>query len=73
MMCDDGFAEVQEYQASGGQLCMALRESSAKGALVVVVAVCGGRVFPADVDDGMAGCKEGRVAGADQRRGLIAR
>lgn len=50
---------------------MPLWKGGAKTPLVVVVPVDGWGVFPADVDDGMAGCQEGRVSGADQRRGLI--
>lgn len=38
---------------------------------MVVVAVSGGVVFAADVDDGVACCEEGWVAGADERRGGV--
>ena len=52
---------------------MTLWKGSAKIPLVVVIAVRGWRVFPADVDDSMAGCQERWVSGADERRWLIGR
>lgn len=38
---------------------------------MVVVAVCGGRVFAADIDDGVAGAEAGGVAGAEERGGRV--
>lgn len=37
---------------------------------MIVAVGCWG-VFPADVDNGVAGRQEGRVSGADERSGLI--
>lgn len=47
---------------------MALWKGGVKTSLVMVIAVRGRRVFPANIDDGMALCQEGRVSGADERR-----
>ena len=68
---DDGFAEVEVDEASGGQLGAALWKGCGEGALVVVVAVRRGDVFPADVDDCVAGRKESGVAGADEGRRVV--
>lgn len=73
MAGDDGFTIVQEYQPGRGQLSVALRKGGIECTLVVVIAICGGRVFPADIDDGVAVCEKGRVARADERRGLVGR
>ena len=50
---------------------MALWKGGIETPLVMIIAMRSWRVFPADVDDGMAACQEGRVSGADERRGLI--
>ena len=50
---------------------MPRREGRGEGALVVVVAVCGGGVFTANVDDGVAGREEGGVARAEKGAGVV--
>ena len=39
--------------------------------MVVVIAVAGGGVFAADVDDGVAGTEKGGVAGAEEGAGHV--
>ncbi|EDN04124.1 hypothetical protein HCAG_01989 [Histoplasma mississippiense (nom. inval.)] len=68
---DDGFAKVEVDKAGGGELCGMLGERGCECSLVVVVAVAGGVVFAADVDDGVAGGEEGWVAGADEGGGGV--
>ncbi len=70
-MGDDELPEVQVHQARGGELGLVLWEGGVEGALMVVVAVLGGRVFSADVDDGMADGEDGGVAGTDDRGTLV--
>jgi predicted transcriptional regulator len=39
----------------------------------MIIAICRGRIFSADIDDGMAGCEKGRVARTDESRWLVGR
>ena len=52
---DDGFAEVEVYEACGGEFGGVVGEGGVESALMVVVAVGAGVVFPADIDDRVAG------------------
>lgn len=66
LLCDDLFAEVHVNQAGGGEFGRVGREDGVEFALVVVEAEGLWVVFPADVDDGVAGCEDGGVARADE-------
>lgn len=69
LLGDDGAAEMHVDKARGGELGGgSVRKGRREGPLVVVVAVAGGVVLAADVDDGVA-CRElSGVAGAQERR-----
>ena len=66
MLRDDGLAEMHVDKAGGGELGGARGKGGVEGALVVIVAVCGGGVFATDVDDRVAGGEEGRITGAEE-------
>lgn len=67
----DWFAEVEVDESCGGEFGGARGEGGGEGALVVIVAMGGGGVFAADVDDGVAGGEEGGVAGTEEARGGV--
>jgi hypothetical protein len=73
LLRDDGFAEVQVDKAGGGERGGVVWVDGGELALVVVIAVYGGVVDAADVDDGVAGGEDGGVAGADEGGGGVGR
>ena len=62
---------MQVDEAGGGEFGAVVGEGGGEGTLVVVVAIGGGGVFSANVDDGVAGCEEGGVAGAEEGGGGV--
>lgn len=70
-LSDDGFAEMQVYEAGGGQFGGFVGECGVKGSLVVVVSVSPSVVFAADVHDGVAIGQEGWVAGPEKSTGVV--
>lgn len=73
LLGDDGAAKVQVHQAGARQLGGPAGEGRGEGALVVVVAVGGGVVLAADVDDRVALAQQGGVARPHQRRAAVRR
>ena len=63
-MGNNGAAEVHVHQAGGGELGLMLGKEGGEGALVVIIAVDGGVVDTADIDDGVAFFQLGGIAGA---------
>jgi hypothetical protein len=62
---------VHVYQAGGGEFGLVLGEEGGEGALVVIIAVDGGVVDTADIDDGVAFFQLGGIAGAHEWGGGV--
>lgn len=73
MLGNDGAAEVHVHQPRGRELGGVVGEGGREGALVVVIAVSGGVVLAADIDDGVAFGQTGWIARTHEGRRSIRR
>lgn len=65
--------KVHVHQSSRREFCFVVGEEGRESPLVMVIAVAGVIILPADIDNGVTLLKLGRISGTNKRRRGICR